>query len=441
MTNLTTKKQKQNQNQNLNERQLALAALQEVLADGHSLSHLQTELTPFAKVLCFGVCRHYFRLDALAKQLLTKPPKNLNIWITLLMGLYQLRELDLPDYAVVHETVALLNTKKTTWAKSLINAVLRRYCREKEALDKQAENNADYRYNYPAWLLGRLKKVWPDHWEAIIREGDAHPPMSLRVNIQRTSLKNYQEQLAHINITAAPIKHTTHGLILDKPCDVYDLPGFKTGDVSVQDGAAQLAAHLLDLKPGLRVLDACCAPGGKTCHILEKEPELHTCIALDIEPKRLTRTRENLARLGFDSRAEIIAGDAENTASWWDGILFDRILLDAPCSATGVIRRHPDIKFLRTPEDIQAITKTQAALLEALWPLLAPGGVFVYATCSILPEENERQIAHFVTNHADCKPSSIQQPWGHATGSGWQIFPGEASMDGFFYSVLHKSAS
>ncbi|MDF1683247.1 MAG: 16S rRNA (cytosine(967)-C(5))-methyltransferase RsmB [Legionellaceae bacterium] len=435
------KNKNKNPNQNQNERKLALTALCEVLGDGHSLSHLKTELTPFSKALCFGVCRQYFRLDALAKQLLKKPPKNLNIWLTLLMGLYQLRELDLPEYAVVHETVALLNTKKTTWAKSLINAVLRRYCREKEALDKQAESNANFRYNYPAWLLKRIQKAWPDHWEAIINGSDAHPPMSLRVNNQRTSFESYQEQLQHSNISATPITHTTHGLVLDTPCDVFDLPGFKAGDVSIQDGAAQLAAGLLELKPGLRVLDACCAPGGKTCHILETEPELDACIALDIEPKRLTRTRENLTRLGFDTRAEIIAGDAQNTGTWWDGVLFDRILLDAPCSATGVIRRHPDIKLLRTPAEVQAITKTQAALLEALWPLLAPGGVFVYATCSILPEENEHQIANFIKHHVDCELSTKPQHWGHDTGFGWQIFPGEASMDGFFYSVLHKKSS
>lgn len=426
-------------NNNQNERKLARNALHEVLSENRSLSHIKTELTPFAQNLCFGVCRHYFRLDALARQLIKKPPKNFDIWLTLLLGLYQLRELDLPQYAVVHETVALLNTKKTNWAKSLINAVLRKYCREKDAIDKQAQKSSSFCYNYPSWLLKRLKKAWPEHWEAIIFASDTHPPMSLRVNMQHTTRERYQKQLAQIHLSATPITQTTHGLRLDKPCDVLDLPGFKAGDISVQDGAAQLAAQLLELKPNLRVLDACCAPGGKTCHILETEPNLKTCIALDIEPKRLNRTRENLARLGFDSRVDILTGDAQKPDSWWDGVLFDRILLDAPCSATGVIRRHPDIKLLRAPEDVHAITKTQATLLEALWPLLAPGGVLVYATCSILPEENEEQIASFVTNHPNCQPSSEIKPWGHATGHGWQILPGEASMDGFFYSVLRKT--
>jgi 16S rRNA (cytosine967-C5)-methyltransferase len=425
-------------NQATNERKLAREALREVLSENRSLSHIKTELTPFAKVLCFGVCRQYFRLDALAKQLLKKPPKNFDIWLTLLMGLYQLRELDLPDYAVVHETVALLNTKKTSWSKSLINAVLRKYCREKDALDKQAEQSASFCHNYPSWLLKRLQKAWPDHWEAIICASDAHPPMSLRVNQQRVSLEDYQKQLENINISSAPIKHTTHGLVLDKPCDVFDLPGFKAGDISVQDGAAQLAAQLLELKPGLRVLDACCAPGGKTCHILEKESNLKACVALDIEPKRLKRTRENLTRLGFESRVQLLTGDAQKPESWWDGVLFDRILLDAPCSATGVIRRHPDIKLLRTAEDVEAITKTQAILLEALWSLLAPGGILVYATCSILPEENNDQIASFLTKNSNCQVSSDIMPCGHLTGHGWQILPGEASMDGFFYSVLNK---
>lgn len=422
-----------------NERQLALIALREILGDGHSLSHLKTELTPFAQVLCFGVCRYYFRLNALAQHLLKKSPKNLDIWLTLLMGLYQIRELDLPEYAVVHETVALLNTKKTTWAKSLINAALRRYCREKEELNQQLENNLDFRYNYPTWLLERLRKAWPDHWEAMIHESDAHPPMSLRINKQHNTAESYQKQLHDHGIAASLIQHTTHGLVLDKPCNVFDLPGFKAGEVSVQDGAAQLAAELLDLKPDLRVLDACCAPGGKTCHILETESNLKACVALDIEPKRLTRTRENLARQGFETRTHIVAGDAQTPNSWWDGVLFDRILLDAPCSATGVIRRHPDIKLLRTSEEVQSITQTQKKLLEALWPLLAPGGVLVYATCSILPEENEQQIAAFVQRHVDCQPSLEKKSWGYATGYGWQIFPGDASMDGFFYSVLHKS--
>lgn len=427
---------KNQENQNINERKLALQALREVLDNGRSLSHLNTELTPFAKVLCFGVCRHYFQLDALAKHLLKKPPKNLDIWLILLMGLYQIRELDLPDYAVVHETVALLKTKKTTWAKSLINAVLRRYCREKSVIDQQMKNNPDFNCNYPTWLLDRLQKAWPEHWEAIIDGSNTHPPMSLRVNTQRTTAESYQKKLQNIHISATPIQYTTYGLVLDKPCDVFDLPGFKSGDVSVQDGAAQLAAHLLELKPGLRVLDACCAPGGKTSHILETEPELTACIALDIEPKRLTRTRENLARLNLTAR--VIVGDAAHPDTWWDNVLFDRILLDAPCSATGVIRRHPDIKLLRTPTEVQAITATQQNLLEALWPLLAPEGVFVYATCSILPEENEQQIASFMTRHPDCQISTKTHPWGHATGHGWQIFPGEASMDGFFYSVLRK---
>ncbi|MDF1678544.1 MAG: 16S rRNA (cytosine(967)-C(5))-methyltransferase RsmB [Legionellaceae bacterium] len=418
------------------ERALALQALLEVVDEKQSLSHLKTPLTPFSKALCFGVCRYYFKLSAIADYLLKKPVKKTKVHLVLLLGLYQLDALDLPEYAVLNETVSLLNAPKLAWAKSLVNAILRRYCREKNAIHSALLKNNAYCYAHPKWLLNTIQHAWPNDWKSITQANNAHPPMSLRVNHQKSTRDAYLNTLTACSIQATPLKHSTHGLTLEKPVDVHALPGFDTGSVSVQDGAAQLAAQLLMLKPNLRVLDACAAPGGKTCHILEIEPQLSTLVALDIDAKRILKIQENLTRLGL--KAACLASDAEKTNRWWDGTLFDRILLDAPCSATGVIRRHPDIKLLRTPKDITDVTKTQRRLLEALWPLLAPGGILVYATCSILPEENELQIAMFNKAHANCAVSSNVQPFGHATGHGTQILPGEDGMDGFFYSVLTK---
>jgi len=262
------------------------------------------------------------------------------------------------------------------------------------------------------------------------------PPMSLRVNRAHASAADYLTRLQDAGIDACPHEYSPNGITLTTPCDVHELPGFADGHVSVQDEAAQLATSLLALKPALRLLDACCAPGGKTCHILETQPDLSACVALDIEKSRLARVQDNLNRLNL--HATLVQGDALQPKTWWDGMPFDRILLDAPCSATGVIRRHPDIKLLRTEAEIISVTQLQHDLLQALWPLLAPGGLMVYATCSIMPEENEQQVNRFIATQTDCQFSASEHPWGHSTGHGWQILPGEHNMDGFFYSVLRK---
>ena len=408
-----------------NDRKEALNTLIIVFKQKIPLGTLTTNLTPFSRELCYGVCRHYFRLEAIANSLLTKKPKGLDIWICLLMGLYQLHFQTRPDYAVVQETVALLSGKQA-WAKSLLNAVLRNYCRNKDNLIENIQNQPAYLYGHPSWLIQRIQTAWPKHWEAILKANDEHPPMSLRINIQKTNISQYLEHLKNIDNLGHPHPHAKQAILLDKPCDVYLLPGT----------SAQLAASLLNLSPGLRVLDACSAPGGKTCHLLETEPNLKICVAVDIDDKRLSRVQENLTRLHLE--ATLLLGDAANPEHWWDGQLFDRILLDAPCSATGVIRRHPDIKYLRTEAEVSRISQTQSKLLNALWELLAPGGRLVYATCSILPEENELQLEQFINNHADCIVYHPSQPWGHPTPHGWQILPGEDDMDGFFYGVLEK---
>lgn len=424
---------------NKNERLHALKILTQLLTHKSSLSQLMpasVEVSPMTKEICFGFCRHYFRLQAIANCFIQKRPKETEIWVALLIGLYQLHYMQLPDYAVVKETVAVLEKIKKTWAKALVNAVLRNFCRQQNEILAHLGTDPMFLYGLPQWLLERLQTDWPDDWQAIVQANDAHPPMSLRVNVRKNSVADYLQRLHETGIMAKVHSVASEGIILDAPCNVQKLPGFAEGCVSVQDAAAQLAVSLLSLKPGLRLLDACCAPGGKTCHILEKEPDLAACIALDIDPKRLNRVQENLNRLNL--QATLVQGDALKPSTWWDGQLFDRILLDAPCSATGVIRRHADIKLLRTNEEIIAIMKIQQAMLHSLWPLLAKGGVLVYATCSSIPAENEQQIAHFIAAHPDCKIIQEPKPWGKATNHGQQIIPGEHDMDGFFYAVLCK---
>jgi 16S rRNA (cytosine967-C5)-methyltransferase len=422
-----------------NERLDALNVLMNVIDYSTPLLHaMQTTnvLSPFSKALCFGVCRHYYRLEALADMLVSKRPKQTDIWLCLLMGLYQLHFLRLADYAVVKETVNLLSPIKKSWAKGLVNAVLRRYCREEQTILENINKNNTFLYGHPEWLIARIKRHWPDHWQSILHANDEHPPMSLRINNTKTTRDDYLARLQEHQIEAYANQYSKSGITLTTACDVQHLPGFAMGDVSVQDEAAQLATTLLTLAPGLRVLDACCAPGGKTCHILEQEAHLDACVALDIEQGRLKRVQENLNRLSLS--ATLICGDGRHPEAWWDGQLFDRILLDAPCSATGVIRRHPDIKLLRTEANIKQATEMQRELLHSLWPLLAPSGILVYATCSIMPEENEQQISAFIDSTADCQHVTTPLSWAHATGHGFQVLPGEHNMDGFFYSVLQK---
>lgn len=422
-----------------NERLQALKILTTLLQNKSSLSQLMpssADIPPMTKALCFGFCRHYFRLQAIAMALMDKKPKAIEVWIAVLMGLYQLHYMHQPDFAVVKETVELLEKIKKGWAKGLVNAVLRQFCRRQDEILEKLVKDSDFIHGQPDWLLQSLKTDWPSDWQAIAAANDEHPPMTLRVNQQKNTRANYLDRLKAGAIEAYPHEMAKEGITLKTPCDVHGLPGFAEGCVSVQDGAAQLAVSLLALKPGLRVLDSCCAPGGKTGHILESEPNLAQCIALDVDAKRLKRVRDNLNRLNLS--ATLIQGDALKPESWWDGRPFDRILLDAPCSATGVIRRHSDIKLLRTPEEILAITTVQHDLLNALWPLLAQGGMMVYATCSVIAKENERQIAHFLKMHSDCKLESSEKPWGHDTDHGQQILPGEQGMDGFFYAVLLK---
>lgn len=380
----------------MNPRLAAARALAAVLSGKASLnSSLPAQLDKvderdrgLTQDLAFGTARWQPRLDLLAAQLLQKPFKaaDADVQALLLVGLYQLFYTRIPAHAAIGETVGCADKLKKPWAKGLLNAVLRRAQREGEELLASMERDPVVRTAHPRWLQKALKAFWPAQWEAICAANNAHPPMILRVNRRHHSRDAYLALLAEAGIGASACQYSRDGIVLAEACDVRGLPGFAEGWVSVQDEAAQLSADLLELAPGQRVLDACCAPGGKTCHLLEAEAGLAHVVAIDLEAKRLIRVRENLDRLKLD--AELIACDARDTASWWDGKPFQRILLDAPCSATGVIRRHPDIKLTRQADDIPALAALQGELLDALWPTLEVGGMLLYATCSSLPTEN-----------------------------------------------------
>ncbi|MBO0492162.1 16S rRNA (cytosine(967)-C(5))-methyltransferase RsmB [Pseudomonas sp. Marseille-Q1929] len=433
----------------MNPRLAAAKALAAVLNGKASLnSSLPTQMDKvedrdrgFTQDLAFGTARWQPRLSALAAKLLQKPFKaaDADVEALLLVGLYQLLYTRVPAHAAIGETVGCADKLKKPWAKALLNAVLRRAQRESEALLAELEHDPVVRTAHPRWLQKSLKAFWPEQWEAICAANNAHPPMILRVNRRHHSRDAYLQLLTAAGINAAPCVYSVDGIVLEAATDVRSLPGFAEGWISVQDEAAQLAADLLDLAPGQRVLDACCAPGGKTCHILEVEKDLAGVVAVDLEAKRLVRVRENLARLGLS--AELIAADGRDTATWWDGKPFQRILLDAPCSATGVIRRHPDIKLTRQPDDIAALAVLQGELLDAMWPTLEVGGILLYATCSTLPTENTEVIEAFLARTSGARELDLATSAGIKQPHGRQLLAQEGGHDGFYYAKLIKIAA
>lgn len=427
----------------MNLRLLAVKVLTHVVVDGQSLtSALDRELAPvqnaqdraLIQALCYGVCRYFHRLDFILNCLLEKPLKDTTIRLLILAGLYQLAFMRIKAHAAVAETVGAASRKP--WAKGLINALLRRYLREKDQLETLANADLAASFSHPAWLIDKLRDDWPEDAEHCLSENNRQPPLTLRVNLAQISREGYRELLTHQEIDAHPLEFCPSALTLERPLPVEKLPGFTDGLVSVQDAAAQLAAALLDLQPGCRVLDMCAAPGGKTAHILEMQKDLQEVVAVDIDSGRMLRVSENLQRLKLT--ATTVVGDAAKPETWWDGRPFERILVDAPCSALGVIRRHPDIKLLRRPEDIEQLRRQQRAILQAAWRLLSPRGVMVYATCSVLKEENERQLLDFLTEHDDAVELPICAEWGVKSGAGRQILTGESAMDGFYYARIGK---
>lgn len=380
--------------------------------------------------------RWWLRFDPALDRLLARPlrQKDPAVHALLVLGLVQLEVLELADYAAVAATVEAVRALKRPQLAGLVNAVLRRWQRERAthlaALDAQPET----RHAHPHWLAAQLVQDWPQQAEAVMAADNREPPLMLRVNRRRTTREALAERLRLDGQTAEPHAWLADALVLPHSVDVTRLPGFADGLFAVQDGAAQVAADLVDAQPGQRVLDACAAPGGKACHLAERADLDLT--ALEFDPRRAERIRDNLRRLRLDVRLRI--GDAGAPQRWWDRQPFDRILIDAPCSATGVLRRRPDVRLHRRASDIAALNAQQQRLLAALWPLLAPGGRLVYATCSLLRAENEGIVAPFLAEHPDATALPFTLPVGQRATVGWQILPGDGDLDGMYYAVLTK---
>jgi 16S rRNA (cytosine967-C5)-methyltransferase len=389
--------------------------------------------------LSYGTLRFYGEIDAYLQQLLEKPLSDERIHALLLIAIYQLLHDKADAFTVVNQAVhAVSQLKKPapkSWAKGLVNAILRNLLRQQAALETKVNASEAAKFSYPQWWINKIKSQYSQLWQDILEVGNTHPPMTLRVNHNKTNLESYVQLLERQEIPARILG--SDALVLDKPLPVEKIPGFMDGVVSVQDYGAQLAAYLLDAKSGERVLDACCAPGGKTGHILERADVQLT--ALDNDATRLQRVDSNLARLGL--KARLLQGDAASN-EWHDGLPFDKILADVPCTASGIIRRHVDIKWLRREADIQSFTAQQAKILPSLWQMLAKGGKLLYVTCSIFHEENQGQVDKFLQNNNDATQLPLQLPAGFLSHTdrnalNAQLIPA-AAHDGFFYALLQK---
>ena len=429
----------------MNLRAQAAELVAAVIQDGRSLNDVLPEATQaiadgrdraLLKELVYGSLRHHRRLSALRDRLLSQPLQHPQGKLAqlLIVGLYQQLYTRVPAHAAVADTVNAVADIGEERARGLVNAILRNGQRKADALLVEIDRDWGLKHSHPEWLVSALKKAFGRDTDAILTANNTPAPMTLRVNRRRGDVASYQAVLAALDIQTRLHNEAHDALILDAPLDVQQLPGFADGAVSVQDAAAQLAADYLDVQPGLRVLDACCAPGGKTAHLLEREPSLKL-LALDSDVTRLQRVRETLTRLQL--QADVKVADAGAVDSWWDKQAFDRILLDAPCSGTGVIRRHPDIKWLRRERDIPTLAAQQLQLLRALWPTLAPGGKLLYATCSSLPAENAEVIRAFLAMQSDAQVQTL--PGQTEETLGRVIKPGEAGMDGFYYALLIKN--
>lgn len=407
--------------------------------DGGSLSRLLPQAQDVVaaseqaqlQAWCFGWCRWAHEIAALVDQLLDKPlkAKDMDVYLLMQLGVFQLRHTPTASHAAVDETVKVVKRLKKPWARGLINAVLRNYQRQLDTLESGL--SIDKALSHPVWLLDRLRTDWPSQWEAICHANNVQAPMSLRVNQQRGDTRAYQQRLKDQAMVASTLEQVPDALVLDSPAPVTRLPGFGDGDVSVQDAAAQIAARLLreHVAAGGRLLDACAAPGGKTAHAAESG-HFSDITALDSDKLRLSSVSDTLHRINAHDTVSVKHADAALLEAWWDGQFFDAVLLDAPCSGTGVIRRHPDIKLLRRDSDITSLVETQRQLLDVLWRTIDVQGVLLYATCSVLKDENERQVNAFLKRTEN---ASLLAPM-------MEILPGDNTMDGFFYAVLGKIA-
>ena len=406
-----------------------------------ALAQVQREVLPddlgLLRMLAFEVLRHHAHYSALAGRLLNKPlPPYDPLHALILVGLHQLAATRIPSHAAINETVSAVPAIGKPKTRGLVNATLRRFQRERSELEALISAKLPVRLSYPKWLVDQLRGDWGEALEEVLAAGNEAGPMSLRVNTQRQSVVDYAARLAEAGRPCRPIFGAPQALQLDEACAVELLPGFDEGDCSVQDASAQLAADLIGpLAADARVLDACAAPGGKAAHLLERHPGLKL-LALDSDANRSQRISETLLRLKL--QADLQTADAGNPGDWWDKQFFDAILLDAPCSGTGVIRRHPDIKWLRRESDIKTLAAGQLRLLKGLWPTLKPGGTLLYATCSILQAEGDAVIQQFLRTQGDAHVQTIEASWGQATAHGRRIAPG-GSWDGFYYARLSKA--
>lgn len=424
-----------------NLRSIAAKAISQVLDQGQSLSTVLPGLNKsisdkdraLLQELCFGTLRVLPQLEWCIQQLMARPMtgKQRVFHYLIMVGLYQLIYTRIPPHAALAETVEGATALKRPQLKGLINGVLRQFQRQQVELLECAANNESH-YLHPSWLLARIKQAYPDQWQQILEANNQKPPMWLRVSRLHHSRSEYLELLKQADIEALPHDVYPDAVRLITPCSVNDLPGFDLGWVTVQDASAQGCVDLLSPQNGEQILDLCAAPGGKTTHILEAAPKAHV-LAVDIDEQRLSRVKENLQRLKL--HADVRVGDGRTPDEWCGNQQFDRILLDAPCSATGVIRRHPDIKWLRRNSDIAELAQLQSEIIEAIWPKLKKGGVMVYATCSILPEENQQQIAAFLQRHSEAELVET----GTTSAPGRQNLPHPEDGDGFFYAKLIKS--
>ena len=433
-------------------RQAALKALKLVFS-GQSLSMVQPQTIDtledkrdrgLANEIVNGVLRWRWQLEFFTTQLLSKKlkAKDQDVQLILLMALYELAECRTPDYAVINESVELVRKSGKQWAGSLVNAILRRYTREKEELAEALKVDAA-RFSHPEWMLEKFKKDWPEQWQQLIEENNKRPAFWLRVNKRQNDALQYKALLDENDIETEVTDLSDQALKLVQGMDVRLLPGFSDGALSVQDAGAQLSANLLNVLDGQSVLDLCAAPGGKTTHILERHPAIKKLVAVEFDEKRMQRVQENLQRLKLNevdqTKAELIVADARDYKQWWDGEQFDRILIDAPCSASGVIRRHPDIKSLRRESDIQTLVDLQSEILTVAWQMLAVDGELLYVTCSVFKDENQEQIKKFIlTMKESVSEIEIGADWGIACEYGRQLFPGEKQADGFYFCRLKK---
>jgi 16S rRNA (cytosine967-C5)-methyltransferase len=429
----------------INVRGLAALAIAPLLNDkgsltqtlGDSLKRCEDKDRSLLKQLCYGTARNQPKLQLISEALLERPIRKSDVHIhaLLLVGLYQLLEMRIPTHAAISETVEAAHQLEAQRTTGLLNAVLRRFSREKDQIIESLYDNTIFLYNHPIWFIEKLKHNWPEYWQEILIQNNQQAPMTLRVNQRNVSRETYLQSLEEAEIVAIPCPHSQQAILLTAAVDVTELPGFSDGDISVQDEAAQLSAALIDPKDGERILDACAAPGGKLCHLLESNPNI-SVDALEISSTRAERITDNLTRLNLE--ANVLIADA-STDTWWDDNPYDKILVDAPCSATGVIRRNPDIKILRKAEEIHALSNLQLKILNNLWHMLKRGGTLVYATCSIFPQENERLIERFIKEHGDAIHTPIKAKWGIERPFGRQLFPQPNGHDGFYYAILKKA--